>query len=100
MVSYSADDTCHLWKAGIPCLLYGPGVIRGSEDEDDACVLVSEMVKVTRVLAVTALDVCQRRALDIAGPILVGGLLGAAPAAVGGGEPGLGLNRILMFCHL
>jgi len=58
--SYSADDTCHLWKAGIPCLLYGPGVIRGSDDEDDACVLVSEMVRVTRVLAVTALDVCSR----------------------------------------
>jgi len=58
--SYSADDTRHLWKAGIPCLLYGPGVIRGSADEDDACVLVSEMVKVTRVLAVTALDVCRR----------------------------------------
>ena len=58
--SYSADDTCHLWKAGIPCLLYGPAVIRGNADEDDACVLVSEMVTVTRVLAVTALDVCRR----------------------------------------
>src|SRR5256712_5446990 len=58
--SYSADDTCHLWKAGIPCLLYGPATIRGNADEDDACVLVSEMEKVTRVLAVTALDVCQR----------------------------------------
>jgi acetylornithine deacetylase len=58
--SYSADDTCHLWKAGIPCLLYGPGVIRGGQDEDDACVLVSEMETVTRVLAVTALDVCAR----------------------------------------
>ena len=57
--SYSADDTCHLWKAGIPCLLYGPATIRGNADEDDACVLVSEMVKVTQVLAVTALDVCQ-----------------------------------------
>ena len=56
--SYSADDTCHLWKAGIPCLLYGPATIRGNADEDDACVLVSEMEKVTRVLAVTALDVC------------------------------------------
>ena len=58
--SYSADDTCHLWKAGIPCLLYGPGVIRGTADEDDACVIVSEMVKVTQVLALTALDVCNR----------------------------------------
>ena len=64
--SYSADDTCHLWKAGIPCLLYGPGVIRGSEDEDDACVLVSEMERVTRVLAVTALDVCQRKPVELA----------------------------------
>jgi len=58
--SYSADDTCHLWKAGIPCLLYGPATIRGTTDEDDACVLASEMVKVTQVLAVTALDVCRQ----------------------------------------
>lgn len=64
--SYSADDTCHLWKARIPCLLYGPGVIRGSQDEDDACVLVSEMETVTRVLAVTALDVCQRMPTELA----------------------------------
>jgi acetylornithine deacetylase len=58
--SYSADDTCHLWKAGIPCLLYGPSTIRGGEGYDDACVIVSEMVRVTQVLAVTALDVCNR----------------------------------------
>ncbi|HET7344084.1 MAG TPA: M20/M25/M40 family metallo-hydrolase [Methylomirabilota bacterium] len=66
--SYSADDTCHLWKAGIPCLLYGPGTIRGSADEDDACVLVSEMETVTRVLATTALDVCRRRPAELALP--------------------------------
>jgi len=64
--SYSADDTCHLWKAGIPCLLYGPATIRGNETEDDACVLVSEMETVTRVLAVTALDVCRRRPAELA----------------------------------
>jgi len=58
--SYTADDTCHLWKAGIPCLLYGPGVIRGSTDEDDSCVLISDMVKVAKVLGLTALDVCNR----------------------------------------
>jgi len=52
--------------AGIPCLLYGPGVIRGSAEEDDACVLVSEMVTVTRVLALTALDVCQRAPAELA----------------------------------
>ena len=23
--SYTGDDTCHLWAAGVPCLLYGPG---------------------------------------------------------------------------
>ena len=49
--SYSAADTCHLWKAGIPCLLYGPGIIRGGADEDDACVLVSEMVIIPPMLA-------------------------------------------------
>jgi acetylornithine deacetylase len=64
--SYSADDTCHLWKAGIPCLLYGPGVVRGNADQDDACVLVSEMETVTRVLALTALDVCQRKPEELA----------------------------------
>ena len=57
--SYTANDTCHLWNAGIPCLLYGPGVIRGSGGEDDSCVIISEMVQCTKVLALTALDVCQ-----------------------------------------
>src|SRR5262245_62561968 len=66
--SYSADDTCHLWKAGIPCLLYGPATIRGNDEEDDACVLVSEMERVTRVLAVTALDVCRRAPAELAMP--------------------------------
>ena len=32
----------------------------------DACVLVSEMETVTRVLAVTALDVCQRKPAELA----------------------------------
>jgi len=66
--SYSADDTCHLWKAGIPCLLYGPATVRGNAEEDDACVHVIEMEKDTRVLAVTALDVCQRKPADLAIP--------------------------------
>ena len=66
--SYSADDTCHLWKAGIPCLLYGPATIRANADEDDACVLVSEMEKVTRVLTVTALDVCRQKPAELATP--------------------------------
>ena len=57
--SYTANDTCHLWNAGIPCLLYGPAVIRGSGGKDDSCVIISEMVQCTKVLALTALDVCQ-----------------------------------------
>ena len=58
--TYTANDTCHLWEAGIPCLLYGPGVIRGNADEDDSCVMISEMVHCTKVLALTALEVCNR----------------------------------------
>jgi acetylornithine deacetylase len=56
--SYTANDTCHLWNAGIPCLLYGPAVVRGSEGEDESCVIISEMVQCAKVLALTALDVC------------------------------------------
>lgn len=56
--SYTSNDTCHLWKAGIPCLIYGPGVVRGGRDEDDSYVIISEMVQCTKVLALTALDVC------------------------------------------
>jgi len=58
--TYTANDTCHLWDAGIPCLLYGPGVIRGNADEDDSCVIISEMVQCTKVLALTALEVCNQ----------------------------------------
>ena len=57
--SYSANDTCHLWNAGIPCLIYGPGVGRGTADEDDSYAIISEMVACTKVLAVTALDICE-----------------------------------------
>ena len=61
--SYTANDTCHLWKAGIPCLLYGPAVVRGGDGEDDSCVMISEMVECTKVLALTALDVCDVESL-------------------------------------
>ena len=58
--SYTANDTCHLWNAGIPCVLYGPAVVRGGNDEDDACVIISEMVQCAKVLALTVLDVCNQ----------------------------------------
>ena len=56
--SYTANDTCHLWNSGIPCLLYGPAVVRGGGDEDDSCVMISDMVQCTKVMALTVLDVC------------------------------------------
>ncbi|MFQ6029792.1 MAG: M20 family metallopeptidase [Dehalococcoidia bacterium] len=62
--SYTANDTCHLWNAGIPCLLYGPQVIRGDANEDDSCVIISEMVQCTQVLALTALEVCNQEPGD------------------------------------
>ena len=56
--SYSANDTCHLWNAGVPCLIYGPGVGQYEDGCDDGYVKVSEMVTCTKVLARTALEVC------------------------------------------
>ena len=58
--SYTANDTCHLWNAGIPCLLYGPAVVRGGKDEDDSCVIISEMLQCAKVLALTAVEVCNQ----------------------------------------
>ena len=56
--SYSGDDTSHLWRAGVPCLLYGPGGSHESETVQDEYTLTDDMSQVARVLALTALDVC------------------------------------------
>ena len=56
--SYTGDDTCHLWKAGVPCLLYGPGGGSESDTIPDEYSRISDMNQVARVLALTALDVC------------------------------------------
>jgi acetylornithine deacetylase len=56
--SYAGDDTCHLWRAGIPCVLYGPRGSDGAAGEPDHYVPVNELVRSTHVLALTALDVC------------------------------------------
>ena len=58
--SYTANDTCHLWDAGIPCVLYGPRAVRGGAEEDDSYVVISEMVQSCKVYALTALDVCNQ----------------------------------------
>ena len=56
--SYTGDDTCHLWAAGVPCLLYGPGGGSESAIIPDEYSRISDMEQVAKVLALTALDVC------------------------------------------
>ena len=57
-MSYSAGDSSWLWKAGIPCLHYGPAGGFLEMGPGGSYVLVSEMVVAAKVLALTALDVC------------------------------------------
>ncbi len=57
--SYAGNDTAHIWKAGIPCVLYGPGGGWDErEDEPDAHIRISDMATCARVIAMTALEVC------------------------------------------
>jgi acetylornithine deacetylase len=56
--SYTGNDTCHLWAAGVPCLLYGPGGGSESATVPDEYTRISDMERVAQVLALTALDVC------------------------------------------
>jgi acetylornithine deacetylase len=48
------DDDAHLWAAGIPAPIYGPS--GGSYGEDFA--YIDEMVLCSKVLALTALEIC------------------------------------------
>ncbi|HEY7206035.1 MAG TPA: M20/M25/M40 family metallo-hydrolase [Methylomirabilota bacterium] len=52
--SYAGNDTTHLWAAGIPCCIYGPG--GGYTDYHDVHVDLDDLFLCTRVLALTALD--------------------------------------------
>lgn len=62
-MSYAGNDTAHLWRAGIPCLLFGPsGGWDVSPDEPDQFILISEMVICAKVMALTALDICAQPA--------------------------------------
>jgi acetylornithine deacetylase len=56
--SYAGNDTCHLWKAGIPCVLNGPDGGRSLDGEADTFVNVDEMVECAKTHALTALEVC------------------------------------------
>ncbi len=57
-VSYAGDDTCHLMKAGIPCLLYGPGGGYDFPAAPDMYSTVPQMDRAARVMALAAADVC------------------------------------------
>ncbi len=56
--SYTGDDTCHLWQAGVPCLLYGPGGGSQSPTIPDEYSRIPDMRQVAKVLALTAQDIC------------------------------------------
>ena len=55
--SYTGDDTTHLWRAGVSCLLYGAAGASESETIPDEYVRIPDMEQVARVLSLTALDV-------------------------------------------
>jgi acetylornithine deacetylase len=56
--SYSACDTSWLWKAGIPSVNYGPLTEFASAGPEGACVVISEMETVAKVMARAAIKVC------------------------------------------
>ena len=56
--SYTGNDSAHLWQAGVPCLLIGPEGFIESLEVPDTYVLISEMEQVSKVLALTAAEVC------------------------------------------
>ena len=58
-LSYGGDDVCHLWNAGIPCLLYGPVGVEPTPELPDHSIEIDELVRATKVLALTALEFCQ-----------------------------------------
>jgi acetylornithine deacetylase len=57
-MSRASDDTGHLWKAGIPCVLYGPLGSLGPSDEADGSVSIDEMEISARVMALSCLEYC------------------------------------------
>ncbi|WP_315837621.1 M20 family metallopeptidase [Bradyrhizobium prioriisuperbiae] len=56
--SYSACDTSWLCKAGIAAVNYGPLTEFAAAGPEGACVIISEMETVAKVMALTAIQVC------------------------------------------
>jgi acetylornithine deacetylase len=55
--SYAGNDTSHLYAAGIPCCLYGPGG-GFTEGSADRWTSVEQILTCTRVFAATITDLC------------------------------------------
>jgi acetylornithine deacetylase len=55
--SYAGNDTSHLWRAGIPCCLYGPA---GGYDEgrSDRWTSIAQIIACTKVFGATIADIC------------------------------------------
>lgn len=59
--SYSGDDTSHLYAAGIPCVLWGPGHRAGIRSAfANECMDLEEMEIAAKVFVLTALDICNQ----------------------------------------
>ena len=58
--SYSGNDTAHLWKAGIPCVLYGPAGGWDDGDEPDNYVSIDQMDTCAKVIALAAYEACNQ----------------------------------------
>ena len=56
--SRASDDTGHLWRAGIPCVLYGPAGNMDATLEIDGFVPISEMEICAKTIALSALQWC------------------------------------------
>jgi hypothetical protein len=59
---YAGADDAHLTKAGIPSVCYGP---KGYRKQGSQCVDIDSMLTVSKVLALTAFDICTKTKKDI-----------------------------------
>ena len=53
-----SNDDAHLWKAGIPTVLFGPSAYGPHGFGTEQAVRISDVVKVARVIAASAVEIC------------------------------------------
>jgi len=61
-VVYAGTDAVHYWSLGVPAFCYGPGGMISSDNEvaDHPPVALKDIVACSKVLALTALDICSK----------------------------------------